>query len=216
MKEYSGKDKNNIIIVLAIAAFLRIALVILNEYVPLPDSMDDARLFERLGWDIASSWINNSPQPPVPGSFIYSYLIAGLYFIFGRNIIIPELVNAFLGVLTVYYIYKLTLAISGKNEAAITAGYLAAFFPALNLYSVITMRESIIVFFLLFAVCKLNAWHEKGFAGAAVLSMLSIAAVAVFHSGMVFIAGIILFYLCFFDPSAKSWRLSLKELLFWD
>lgn len=75
----------------------------------------------------------------------YPLFLFGIYFIFGSSIIIPRLVNAFLGAWMSIITYKLVKRNFGESPARIAA-ILTMLLPNLIYYSGLTLKETLMVF----------------------------------------------------------------------
>ena len=149
--------------ILFIAFFLRTGLALFQAFVaPLPDSTADAIAFERIGWQVAQAWMDGGTVPELHGAFLYSAVIGVFYYVFGRVELIPQFVNVVLGIWTVFLVYKLTIEMTNSNRCAQIASLIAALFPTLNLYSVILLRESLIVFLTVLSVYCFIRWLNYG------------------------------------------------------
>lgn len=189
-----------------LAFLLRLGLTLTHAYVmPLPDSDADAIAFERLGWQTAEAWLNGGDAPSLSGAYLYSLWIGALYYLFGRIPLVAQFANALFGTFTVYLTLKLAFLITGARRPALTAALITALFPTLNLYSAITMRESLIVFFTAFSVYCFFLWLQRGrlsqMLGAAILLLPA----SILHSGMVFIEIAYVFFFCLYHPKKKRW-----------
>jgi len=74
-----------------------------------------------------------------------------LYYIFGDNILIPRIVNSFLGALTVILVYKLAKRNFGENTAKIAAIF-SMLMPSLVFYCGLHLKEVVMTFLLVFFI----------------------------------------------------------------
>lgn len=200
--------------ILFLAFVVRSGLALFQEYIaPLPDSTSDAVTFERLGWEVAQAWLNGDVAPQLSGAYLYSVLIGSLYYLFGRVPLVPQMVNVILGVIIVFLIYKLTYLIAKSLKSARLASLFAAFFPTLNLYSAITLRENVVVVLTIVSVYCFTKWLKADtlleMAGAAV-TLLGASAL---HGGMIVIGSVYGLFFCFYDPKRKRWVMFSQRLL---
>ena len=101
--------------VLIIAFALRIGLALVNTFIlPLPDTGNDAVVYELTGLEYAIAWNTGFEANFTFGYIapnIYSKIIGAIYFISGRVPLLVQFVNVVLGVFIVYYVYKIILYI---------------------------------------------------------------------------------------------------------
>lgn len=192
--------------ILFIAIFLRVFLLFFQAYIaPLPDSGADATTFESVGWQALQAWIHGEEVRSLSGAYFYSAVIGIIYFIFGRIEILAQLLNVVLGVFIVYVIYKTAFEITSSLRAATIAGLLAAVFPTLNLYSAITMRENLIVFFIVISFYFFMKWLENGNIENVFIAGAGILLASQLHGAIILLglAYALIFFL--YDPIQKKW-----------
>ncbi|WP_213697473.1 glycosyltransferase family 39 protein [Acetomicrobium sp.] len=211
---FSNKDAKfrNLIL---LAFLLRMGLALFHAYVmPLPDSGEDAVMFERLGWQVAEAWFMGEEAPSLYGSFIYANWIGVLYFIFGRIPLVAQFTNVLLGTFTVYLTWKLAHLITNSRRGALISALIIALFPTLNLYSAITMRESFIVFFTVTSAYCFFLWLKRGRLMQMFGAVTLLLPASALHGGMVFIEIVYLFFFSFYHPKKKRWvAISLNSLI---
>lgn len=210
------KERNTILVLIISAAFfVRYLLAIVQSYImPLPDSGADAKVFEQLGWSVAAAWNNGTQVPGTPGAYIYSKFIGLVYYVTGRVPFIIQFINVMLGVLTVYIVYKLIIMLKDNKKAALTGAFITAFYPTLNLYSAITLRETIITFLGLISVYYLVKWLNRGSISEFLKSFILLAAACVLHGAIILLTGVYLFFFCFYRPKSGKWGfINLQTIL---
>lgn len=194
--------------ILLLAFILRVGLILVHIYImPLPDSDADAANFERLGWDLARAWSGFNDIPSISGAYLYSVVIGIVYFLFGRVQLIAQFVNAIAGILTVYLVYKITLQLANSYRSAQIAALGVAVFPTLNLYSAITMRESLIVCFAAISLYCFLLWLKRDLWRFAIGAVIALVIASILHSGMIFIAIPYILFFCFYNPRKQRWKL---------
>ena len=195
--------------ILLLAIFLRMALAAFHVYVAsLPDSGADAISFERHGWLVASAWRDGIPASEmarITGSYLYSVWIGFWYYLFGRVPLLAQFVNVLFGGYIVYMVYKIGYEISNSKATAQFACLLAAFFPTLNLYSAITMRENLVAVFSIYSVYHFIIWLKKGQLKQVLKSLVPLFLVAPIHQGMVFIGAPYLLFFFMYNPKRSRW-----------
>ncbi|WP_033845250.1 hypothetical protein, partial [Geobacillus thermoleovorans] len=181
------KKSKIILVILLVAFFLRAGLAFTHAFlIPLPDSQADAIMFERLGWE----WANDSDRSIfsnfTTGAFIYSWIISILYMFTDRSPLMIQGINVFLGTISVYLVWLITMKITNANKRVSGfAALIVALWPTLNLYSALTMREEWISFFTIIGIYYSVLWWEKNKIIYFLVSISSFLGSLSFHSGMV-------------------------------
>lgn len=147
---------------LLVAFFFRVSLIVLNNFVvELPEVRgSDAGMFEKTGAMWAENGITWLLRNFTSGAFMYSWFIAFVYSIFGRNPFIVQLANSFLGIMTGIFVYKIAKTLWNEEKAVLPA-VIALFFPSLVYSSVLTVREIPIIFTLVCGVYLFLVWTES-------------------------------------------------------
>lgn len=139
-----------VLAILLLALSLRAATVFADSVFPfLPYSWYDAVRFDRLGCEIASAWRFGQAAEVQAGfeGFIYAHWIAVFYYLFGHSPLLIRLLNATLGALTVYNVYRIASIVFEPSKAQ-RAALLAAVFPSLLMFSATMLRESLVIFLI--------------------------------------------------------------------
>ena len=203
--------------ILFAALLLRFALALIQSYssIDLPGAGSDSIAYERFGWEYAQAWYAKDYSFSVGGAYFYYSALIGLpYYFLGRFFLAAQLMNILFGILLVFYIYQMTLKVTGLIKAARMAILLAAFFPTHAFFSAILLREIIIIFFILFSAYMLVLWLQRGSFYMIIVSFLAIAAASLFHGSLVVIGLVQIFMVTFYRPLEKKFRISLKQVLF--
>ena len=87
------------------------------------------------------------------GPKAYYYIVAALYYVFGAWPIVPKLVNAVVGTISVRLAYDVALGMTGNQAVALRTAAYSAFFPSLVLWSVLNIRDCWVVFLILL-ICR--------------------------------------------------------------
>jgi hypothetical protein len=94
---------------------------------------------------------------------IYPIFLAFVYFFTGyENFLAVYFLQAFLGTLTIYYIYKLSLVIIGNGNAAILSLIWAGFYIGYLRFTGELLRESLIIFLVIFFIYKMFIFIKPG------------------------------------------------------
>ena len=199
--------------ILYLSFFLRLIFTLVHTYAfRLPDSYADAFVFERLAWELAKSWLNGGITPNIGGSYIYSVLVAPVYYLFGRQPLLIQFVNVILGVLIVLMVYKLTFLITESMRSAYIASFIAAVFPTMNLYSAIILRENFVVFFSVLSVYYFIKWMKEPLFKYIILSFIPLLIGSLLHNGVVFIGAVYLFFYFIYDPRNKNYSFTIQSI----
>jgi hypothetical protein len=75
----------------------------------------------------------------------YYHILAALYFVFGEWSLLPKLLNAAAGTLTVRLVYDVAERISGRPGVGLRAATYTAYFPSLILWSALNIRDCWVV-----------------------------------------------------------------------
>ena len=97
-----------------------------------------------------------------PGPAAYYYIVAGLYYVLGDWALIPKLMNAVIGTVTVRLVYDVASRLSGRPAVALRAATYAAYFPSLVLWSVLNIRDCWVVL-LIVLICRQALILQEGF-----------------------------------------------------
>jgi len=185
--------------ILLFAFFIRVFLSVLHTYgLWLPDSDADALFFERQGWLLSHNFsIHTFLDLQIRE--LYINMIAFVYFFINRVPLAIRLINAFIGSLIVANIYYITKKLYEDCRIAYIAALIAALFPTLILYSVITLREVLAIFFIslstLFFIKLINKKSYSSFFWSLIFFLISIF----LHGAMVLLLPIyIIFYFIYF------------------
>ena len=106
------------------------------------------------------------------GPAAYYYIVASLYYVFGDWPLIPKLVNAIVGTITVRLVYDVAVRLSDRPSVALRAATYAAYFPSLVLWSVLNIRDCWVVL-LIALICRQAMILQEGFKVTALLVLVS-------------------------------------------
>lgn len=171
--------------ILFVALLVRVIFLLVGEYfTPLPDGTADALKFEHVAAMMAKdgfySVLSNFKGPDP--RFI-SWLIAIPYSLIDRSMLMAKCMSLLFGIGSVFLGWLVAKKI-WNNKIANNVGWLIALFPSLVLYSVLTMREAYIVFFLLLALNGVVSWVKTDNLKSIVLSLTGFVGATFFHGGM--------------------------------
>ncbi len=113
-----------------------------------------------------AAWLSGDVPQPFSYKWIgstqvgYFALVGTLYGIFGEYQILPVLFNCVVGGLCAYPAYLIAARVVGRR-AGRTSALLITFFPSLVLWSALLIRDSCVLFFLLWCACIAQSLLEK-------------------------------------------------------
>ena len=161
-----AKRAPSISLILIIAFLFRLILLFIEHFLgPLPESMLDAKTFERIGWEWSQAdfytVLFRFPSE-VQNGWILSGIISILYSLTDRSIIMVQSISLIFGMSSIYLGWRLANEM-WSEKIATRCAWLIAFFPSWCLYSVLILREVYIYFFILYALIGIVRWtkYEK-------------------------------------------------------
>jgi len=203
----------DIAIILFVALTIRILFLLINNYVfNLPDAEMDARDME----EFAFLWSQNSFLEIVRAlnnkdAQFYSRILGIIYLFLGRNAIMAQSISILFGVACVFIGWLLAKKIWDNNTAKKVALFIALF-PSLISYSVLTMREVYISFFLLIAMLGIVNWSSKQDLKSIILIIFGFYVASKFHGASIF--GLFVFFgVIFFNSILTTLKLLKKKLI---
>ena len=182
--------------ILFVALFVRILFLAINNYVfDLPDAKMDAKDMEEVAFmwsqrgflEIIGAFNTNDAQ-------FLSKSLGIIYIAFGRNLIIGQSISMLFGVACVFMGWLLAKKI-WNNSTAKKVALAIALYPTLISYSVLTMREVYITFFLLTAIFGIINWYDKKDFKSILLIIICFYVASVFHGAT--IVGLFVFFVMF-------------------
>ena len=145
--------------ILLIALVVRLIFLFVNNHIfYLPDGDMDAKSFERFAWVMSQdNFYKNLNNNSRPSAYFYSFLLSIPYSLFGRSILLVQSLSILVGIGSVFLGWLVAKKL-WDNSTAIKVAWSIALFPTLVSYSVLTMREVYISFFLLLAMYGIVNW----------------------------------------------------------
>ncbi len=201
--------------VLIIAFTLRTGLALFQTFIlALPGSEMDAMVYELTGWEMATAWntgLEANFTISVYPTLVYSKIIGVIYFVFDRVPLLVQFVNVILGVLMVYYVYKIIIELGATKRSAQIGSVITALFPTLCLYSVITLRETFVSFFVIVSVFYFFKWLNSGRVSKLVLAAAFLLLSSALFGAMIVIGVVYAIFFIFYEVKIKRWRLISKQ-----
>ncbi|MEP6944329.1 MAG: glycosyltransferase family 39 protein [Acidobacteriota bacterium] len=125
------------------------------------------------GTTTAPSWAIHRASDMSGSGWGMFYLVAGLYTVFGRNILAAQSFCAVVGAATAPMVFYCSQRIYGNLRSAKAAAVIVAVFPAFVIWSGQLLKDGLIIFLLVLAMTMVLVMQEKIRAGA--LAILGIA-----------------------------------------
>jgi hypothetical protein len=146
---------------------------------------------------------------------LYSYLLMGIYAAFGYTPLLPKLLNISLAALCAVLTYEIARKLFGQR-VAIIAALGTAFLPSLLVWSVATLKETLVLFASLLALWALQILsvtdrRDRGFANASVVLLGATLLLLDLRSSSAFIVvGLVaLFIVARSHVRLRAWKLGL-------
>lgn len=114
----------------------------------------DDYIYDKLSWELASSWkegVNYEIPAGMVGYKGYIFFNAFFYFLFGHNLIVTRLINCFFGALIIIYIFKVANKIYEEKIARLSA-ILVTYFPTLIIWSCLQYKDTLLTFLVILAI----------------------------------------------------------------
>lgn len=123
----------------------------------------------------------------LPGEPVgYYWIVAALYTVFGAWPLLPKLLNALVGAVTVKLVFDLTLRITQDERVSLRAAKYVAYFPSLVLWSVLNIRDCWVVLLIVLICRQALRVQDQPSAGSIVLLGLGVYALTKFRAYILF------------------------------
>lgn len=172
---------------------VRMALLLIHHqiFVLLPGRSDarnffhEAENFSQLGFSGALA------EFTVSHSTGFSALMGAMLSVFGQSILVMELTNISMGLAIVALVYRLALNCGADHSQAKQAALIMALVPSTAQYSIVALREMILVLPFMLGLVALTARRSHATASGMLLFAFWCSVSAMFHGGMILgIAGL--------------------------
>lgn len=177
--------------ILFIALISRVLLIIFGHYVtPLPDSTADARTFHFTAVYMSNegfSYVISRFEGPSP--LFISWVLAIPYSLFGKSILMAQTISLLFGIGSIILGWKIACEI-WNDKVGRKVAWTIALFPSLALYSVLVLRETYMVFFLLLALYGITLWVKTNSFKSILIAIFGFTSATFFHGAMI-VGGII-------------------------
>ena len=170
----------------------------------------DAINFEQIAWENSQNgFLNNFNNYQGPGAYFISFMIAIPYSLVGRSILLAQSLSILFGIGSVFLGWLLAKKL-WNNPTAIKVGWSIALFPSLVSYSVLTMREVYISFFLLLAMYGVVNWVRFNSFKSIFLVFIGFIGATFFHGAS--IIGLLIFlFIITLESFKKTFRLLINS-----
>jgi hypothetical protein len=169
-RKYS-EDKRFVTRLFLAALAVRLAFGLMVYVYDLKDFFGaDASTYDFNGALIVDYWLGNVPPDTIilnraistssPG-WGMNYLVASLYLVFGRNVLLAQSFCAVFGAATAIVVYFCSLKIYPVRRVAKYAAIATAVFPSFIIWSSQLMKDGLIIFLLVLAVTMVLHLQEK-------------------------------------------------------
>lgn len=182
-----GMQKRSLLTPLLVAYLARIGMIVFHNHIySLPQGGADASVFDRTarGWAVDGCLAAFQHLDPT-GSYLYSGLLSIFYACVGPSRTGAQLLNALAGTAAVAVLSLTVWRMWGRTSATRCA-WLLALFPALLIYSAVTLREAFILAIFSCAVYAAVRFSEYWRVAWAIVSVSFFSVAATLHGGMAF------------------------------
>lgn len=172
--------------IIFVALLIRILFLIINNYFfYLPDGDMDALNFEARAWNWSKDgFLNTFNYYKGPDAYFISFFYSIPYSLFGRSILMLQSISILFGLGSVFLGWLLAKKLWG-NQTAKKVGWTIALFPSIVSYSVLTMREVYIGFFLILAMHGIVNWVRDRDLKSIILTIFSFIGATFFHGASI-------------------------------
>lgn len=142
----------------------------------------DATTYDFNGWRLVEYWTGQIASDDLAAQRAWStagpgwgmnYLVAGIYYVLGRNIFAAQSFCAVFGAATAPMVYFCAVKMFSNRRAGKLAAIAIAFFPSFIIWSSQLMKDGLIIFLLVLAMTMVLQLQEKFNYGALLLLIFS-------------------------------------------
>ena len=126
------------------------------------------------GQSATNDWISVMAARTNGAGWGMNYLTAGIYFIFGRNMLAAQFFCAVFGAATAPMIYICSYKVFQNHRVSRISAALVAFFPAFIIWSSQLLKDGLIIFLLVLAITMVLKLQEKLDYPAVIVLVLSL------------------------------------------
>lgn len=176
-----GSAESEWLVRILIPAFLiRLGCATLFAAVPsLRIFHEDATGYERVGLNLAAGWLGEGPPADFRGwgqNTGYFYFCAVLYYVSFLCRVVPSYVNALLGTVNVFLVYRLAREFF-HIVVARRAALLTAFIPSMILWSAVALKDTPMTFLIVLSLSSCVRLKQRFSLGALLGTVLPVLAI---------------------------------------
>jgi Dolichyl-phosphate-mannose-protein mannosyltransferase len=139
----------------------------------------DDRAYDKLGWTLARVWLGVFPGIRDSDAYLmvnYTYLVALVYYTLGHSLLAAKMLNVAFGTLTAIVFYALGREIFNRDAARVI-GLLTALFASMLVWSVLNLKDILVVLLAGLAVFGLIRYAHRHEWWALVLALAAFLAI---------------------------------------
>ena len=201
--------------ILIAALMVRLLLALIQAYtaVNLPGAGVDSVTFEEHGWLNAQAWMHGTEAARTTGAYYYSTFIGIIYYFFGRFPFMAQFANILFSLLTIFLLNKTIYIITGSLRSARMGALLMALLPTLIVFSVILLRETMIIMFTVVSFYYFVKWMKKGRIINIFGSFTALAAASALHGPLFILVWVMILIVFIYSPRDKKFRFVTSQII---
>lgn len=168
-----------------------IFLIIHKYFIDLIGSGNDDIRFEKLAINYYNYYLYGIEPNIFQSSTLYSHILGIFYYFGGYQVLVTGLLNITIHSLTIILLYNIYVLVLKTVNGALLTCILYTIYPLTMFNTIITLREIIIILFLMLFVYTFLLFYVYRNWGFLILSILSLGLGSLFHIGFI---GFFLFY----------------------
>ncbi len=172
----------------------------------------DDRAYDELSWDIARAWSGEIPGILQRDSYLvmnYTYLLGLLYLLLGHSVVAAKVLNAAFGAVTALATFGIARELWDERAARL-AGIVAAIFPSLLLWSLLTLKDVMVVMVASIAIWTMLRFVRHADWKAAIVGLLALATMEDLRAQLFLLIGWLM-VVGVFAASTAPWRTRLRR-----
>lgn len=137
----------------------------------------DGHFAERVGFVISEYWQGRGPgwyRTAGGGEIGFYYINAVIFFIFGKFILLPKILNSIIGSLVCVFIYRIAKVCFNARIARLAA-WLAVFFPSMITWSCLNVKDMYVIFLMLIVVFQAMKLRDEVTLGSVLTIIVSLS-----------------------------------------
>ena len=197
VRRSSRADERRFLLGLFLAAFaLRVVAAVASHFVLGSLGRGgflllDDRAYDKLGWTLAGVWMGIFPGVRESDEYLlvnYTYLVAIIYYLMGYSLLAAKMLNVAFGALLAVVVYAIGAEVLGRRTARVAA-VITAFFPSLVAWSVLNLKDILVVLLAAVAVLGLLRYARRHEWWALVLALAAFMGLENLRQFVFFILG---------------------------